>query len=273
MFSGAIASLAIPEAKVVGYTYGDEIQEDLNAYDILVLADVTLPKHLMLEHARKIILIDHHAPTLVEYVTVNFGSFCCDMTMSYSAAFLAWQRFCPGQEMPEVVKLVSAYDVFNKSGEYANWHTALLFQYGLRKKFGLEGMTVQAAKDMLLGEVPFDEIMTLGEDAWAAKREEEKEVFQNSWEVTASDGSKGLAVFSPDMSFLICEDHIEGADFILLMNRVNGGLIRCSFRSKDSGANVQQFAKALGGGGHVHAAGATIGVEVLASILAGNLPV
>lgn len=259
--SGAIAHIKFPKATLLGWNYGDEVPA-LEEYDTIYMVDITFPKDVMEQNYDKIVLIDHHAPTLSSLQLAAFKGCYYDITNTYSAAYLTHKYCFPHDKMPRIVECISAYDIFNKSGEYVSWTLAYDVQLALREI----PLTIEEGMKLLLSN-PTLELSRRGREIHQSKNEEEMEVFKNAWTVVGPDGKEGLAVFSPnDMSSLICEKHVELVDFILLIDNTNEDKIKCSFRSKDSGSNVQEYAKRFGGGGHIHAAGCLITKEDLKRI-------
>lgn len=253
VMSGAIARIKFPKAKMLGWNYGDTVPS-LEEYDTIYMADITFPKEVMEQNYNKMVLIDHHAPTLKTLQLAEFKHCYCDMTNTYSAAYLTYKYCFPNNKMPRIVECISAYDIFNKSGEYVSWALAYDVQLALREL----PLTIEEGVRILLSN-PILELSRRGREIHHSKNKEEMKVFKHAWTVVGPDGKEGLAVFSPnDMSSLICEKHIELVDFILLIDNTNENKIKCSFRSKDNGSNVQEYAKRFGGGGHIHAAGCLI---------------
>jgi len=163
-FSGLITGIGVlkenvNEIKFVPYNYGkdgifvgkkkNEIKlEDVVKYDDWVyFVDVFYAnKEFMNKLIEKIgdpaqvVLIDHHESSIewvkkecpsIEY---SWSANSSEPENMISAAGLCWNRFFGDHDMPEIVRLISDYDIWNKSNQ-KRWDEEILpFQYGMRNK-------------------------------------------------------------------------------------------------------------------------------------------
>jgi oligoribonuclease NrnB/cAMP/cGMP phosphodiesterase (DHH superfamily) len=76
-----------------------------------------------------LIWIDHHS-TAIE--SVGDKQFDGIRRVGTAACVLTWEHFFPGEEIPEAVRLLGAYDVFDRSDKDKWKNDILPFQYGMR---------------------------------------------------------------------------------------------------------------------------------------------
>jgi oligoribonuclease NrnB/cAMP/cGMP phosphodiesterase (DHH superfamily) len=140
--SGAIARDALCDKDVMMYPidYGQPFPWELiNPDDTVYMLDYSIPELWKLYDlvGGKLIWIDHHVSAiqkyLVEYVERENGkSVPGKRLIGKGACELTWEYFYPGEEVPEVIMLLSQYDVWDKSDE-GRWNDVILpFQMGFR---------------------------------------------------------------------------------------------------------------------------------------------
>lgn len=138
--SGAIVKKKYPNAKLIGYDYGQPFPwEEIPFGEPVIMIDVSLPMDDMFKLADlsgNFTWIDHHksaiedfykcsAPPLGTKIVLNVGIAACE---------LAWQYFFPEQEMPEAVNLLGEYDTW-RNGDENRWKDKILpFQFGMRMR-------------------------------------------------------------------------------------------------------------------------------------------
>lgn len=120
--------------KLHGIDYGDEIPWDLIDGEDLTIIDWSFqPWSLfceVLRRANSVMWIDHHKSAIEEYQRSEVDSQCRLLTLldtTKSGCELAWQRFFPNNPMPEAVRLLGRYDVWDHQDR-----RVLPFQYRMR---------------------------------------------------------------------------------------------------------------------------------------------
>ena len=120
------------------YNYGKEIP-DVNKYDKVFVVDVSFgdrTRFLFDEWEDKgidVTWIDHHKTAIEAVKDYNvkgkrrIGTAACELT---------WEYLFDDIETPDVVKLLSAYDVWDH--DRFEWSDVLSFQYGMRGYCGLD---------------------------------------------------------------------------------------------------------------------------------------
>lgn len=136
--SGAIIKLMYPDAKMIGYDYGQPFNFDLDGTPI-IMADVSLPMEEMLKIAKvsnwQLTWIDHHISAINDYnkyVAIG-GEFCTAVLENGIAACEGtWKHLFPDTQMPLAVKLIGEYDTW-RNFDTDRWNFEILpFQFGMR---------------------------------------------------------------------------------------------------------------------------------------------
>ena len=125
----------------IGYNYGQPIP-DLSEYDKVIMCDISFPFDDMKKIASSshLIWLDHHK-SAIEHITeecikINYrfdGIYGVILGLSnediykYAACELTWKYFFPDREMPEAVRLLGRYDVWDHADS-----NVLPFQMGIR---------------------------------------------------------------------------------------------------------------------------------------------
>ncbi len=222
--------------------FGKDIKADITDREVYILDFSFEPAVLegFLRKAKRVCLLDHHKTAFDKLKHYS----CCHFDMNKSGAGLAWEKFFPGLEMPEIVKHVQDNDLWKF--EYPETKA---FIFGLRA----QPMTFEVW-DSMLNEKDFERVMMEGKVLEKFYAKEIDYIAQFAVEVVI-DGVKGLAVNCPrvfvsDIGALLAEKC--GTYALIWMHKEDG--IDVSVRStKDfnGGALAQKF----GGGGHPQSAG------------------
>lgn len=141
--SGAIIKRKYPEAKLVGYDYGQPIPYDKIPKGVpIIMADVSLPMPDMVELANysgnQLTWIDHHISAINDYQT--FLSESCNgepfltavLENGIAACEGTWKYLFPDEAMPEAIKLLGEYDTW-RNQDKDRWERRILpLQFGMR---------------------------------------------------------------------------------------------------------------------------------------------
>jgi oligoribonuclease NrnB/cAMP/cGMP phosphodiesterase (DHH superfamily) len=131
--SAAILKEQYPDAKLLGFNYGEPIPE-IQEEEIIIMVDVSFPMQDMLLLANKVekfTWIDHHDRTISQFKDFTngnpiFGYFPGEIKLA--ACELTW-LWLHNTDPPESVRLLGAYDTFRHK-DTQETQDVLNFQYG-----------------------------------------------------------------------------------------------------------------------------------------------
>jgi len=138
--SGAIVKRKYPEAKLIGYDYGQELpMEQIPAGEPIIMIDVSLPMDKMAQlsnHSNhNLTWIDHHISAINDYKSQNnieLGGINPVLENGIAACEGGWKYLFPDEEMPTAVKLLGEYDTW-RNQDKERWDNMIMpFQYGMR---------------------------------------------------------------------------------------------------------------------------------------------
>ncbi len=128
--SAAIAKMAGIEGQYMSVDYGDKESKCIPVGDRVYMLDFCLQPFERMEalnRAYELHWIDHHKSALTDAARRGFEASGSQFTATGLAACeLAWMHFCPRMPMPEWVRLVGRYDVWDHAGGLT-----IPFHYGL----------------------------------------------------------------------------------------------------------------------------------------------
>jgi len=136
--SGAIIKLKYPDAKMVGYDYGQPFEQEATGEPI-IMADISLPMKTMVKIAQlsnwQLTWIDHHISAINDYKEfIGEGESFCNAVLENGIAACegTWKHLFPDKQMPLAVKLLGEYDTWRNSDKQ-RWENEILpFQFGMR---------------------------------------------------------------------------------------------------------------------------------------------
>lgn len=260
LMSAAIVLWSIGKADLLPMNYGDEVPpiKTLRQYETVYIVDFSLPKDIMEDIWDKVVWIDHHVSAIKALGDTAYEGI---QDTSFSACELCWMWFHPTEPMPRAVQLLGEYDIFEKTGRYADWDDILAFQLASR---AIPLDLPNAGHFLEMSEAEIIKLLSTGRAIVSFKREEEKTAFSRlAWDVTIK-GRPAKALFANDMSSLICEQTLANgdADIVILLNRCNDTVFKASIRvSERSDFDASAFAREYSGGGHQKAAGCLFTVD------------
>lgn len=138
--SGAIVKLKYPDAKLIGFDYGQELpMDEIPEGEQIIMIDVSLPMNQMEDLARhsgwKLTWVDHHISAISDYKKFvgNRETFChAVLEDGISACEGGWKYLFPNEFVPTAVKLLGEYDTWRNEDKF-RWDNAIMpFQYGMR---------------------------------------------------------------------------------------------------------------------------------------------
>lgn len=287
---GALAKIAHPDIHLIGYDYGqplDEIEAIPDGSEVYMM-DISLPKQDMLSLGRihNLTWIDHHKSAMKEimeteadqmlnhrlHVNGKFGdplylrpahddkSIRCYCEVGRAACELAMEFFnLDGEVHDMAVKHLGMYDTWRK---HEDWNTTLRFQFGMRALVGLDVDKIVKFLTFQTSESFFD-VVNLGKHIIEYQREQARIIMQNSFECTlAVSGSdyneeefECIAVNAMGLNtdMLPPETDLTGKILLQFILRKDD-LWHISMRSEGD-LDVGAICTKLGGGGHKNAAG------------------
>ncbi|MFH1603835.1 MAG: hypothetical protein ABIH03_08010 [Pseudomonadota bacterium] len=232
--------------------YGDPFPWDKISCDErerIYMVDFSLPRSEMerLNTIAELTWIDHHKTAIAEMEGLNIPGL---RRTDSAACELCWEWCHPDIEVPRSIRLLGRYDIWDHSGEYADWETEIYpFQLGARIQWPLP--TPPDYRDM----VTERKVPSLISDGIAIDK-------------YLASGRKTIeaVMFSGDLS--ICNSinipHPKILEEILAESpggmaafyfRRGDGRWQVSLRADTQRADASIYAKAHGGGGHPGAAG------------------
>lgn len=128
--------------ELLGYNYGDKLarsmSELLSTYDEICMVDISfndVDTMKILSGSRKVILIDHH-DTCINMLRDNGIQFKGIQENGNGACLLTYKYFYPDCDVPEIIGVLSMYDVWDHSKK--DWNKEILpVQYALRTTYGM----------------------------------------------------------------------------------------------------------------------------------------
>jgi len=129
--SGAIVKLRDKNVVMHGIEYGDEVPWDLiDGHDLIIVDWSFQPWSLfeeVISRAKTVTWIDHHISAIEEYSDKYYPNVTAVLDTKYAACELVWFYCYDEETLPEAVKLLGRYDVWDHEDE-----NVLPFQYRMR---------------------------------------------------------------------------------------------------------------------------------------------
>lgn len=151
--SGAIIKRKYPDAKMIGYNYGEELNLPTNYNgEPIIMADVSVSIPKMMELAKisnnQFTWIDHHKSVIDEFVgfcvsrssygltkdlsIYNYGGIKAVLKVGISACEITWKYLFPDEPMPRAILLLGEYDTWRRE-DNKRWENEIIpFQFGMR---------------------------------------------------------------------------------------------------------------------------------------------
>ena len=269
-----------PNVNCIGWTYGDAIPDQLQSIDpnttTIVICDISLDSPTMMslstmfrEQGLEVIWIDHHKTAIETAKALKYNDFEGFREVGTAACELTYNYFFPFNEVPAVVKVLAAYDVWDKSTY--DWETIVLpFQYGMRT-------CTEIPEEFLNRTSMFPgEFLDMGRGIIKYNEQRYKNICENAFEMII-DGHKAICLNSQDFSSNTFDSIYDENKHDLMLNFAfrpthNPGelIVRCSLYTTNEDFNVGNLAKLFGGGGHVQAAGFELTMQQWQTIISGE---
>ena len=252
------------------YNYGDEIPDIqvLCAFNKVLILDVCLPvedmetlaRAVKIEPTFDVIWCDHHKSSIEAAEASGYTELPGNRHIGKVAACELTWTYLYSREIPYIVKILSAYDVWDK--ERLDWENETLpFQYGLRRRYALRVDDFYGDFEKLLKNNNASEITKEGRIILDYIRQSgSKGVSQYGFTVTVGDGHKELCCITNKFGALAFEDELRRLDIgiAVCVNRLRKDLYNVSMYGVEE-KNTLDLSKYMrenyGGGGHFNAAG------------------
>lgn len=255
----------------IGYTYGDNlpnIQELIVLSKRIVLLDISFPPEYMrslIENFGEgnILWIDHHGTAINESIKFNYSSLPGIRVESFKAACeLTWEYLFGSDKTPEIVKRISAFDVWDKSR--FNWDLEVHpIQLSLRSTYGVN-LSKLEKKINLIFDLKYlnDYLIPTGQGIKKYLTGKWRTQIKNSaFDITVAGKYKGIALLSPDFTSAMFESVLNNYQVFCICNIKNDSeYLSVSLYSEPDGRlgnfDLGEYMKEnYEGGGHKTSAG------------------
>lgn len=254
--AAAVALKKFPDAHFfpLSHSYTDEDMGPIRALagdTPIFILDCALGVDELLADGRSLVVLDHHESVreemLARAATENRLTYIFDNEKS--GASLAWAYFFPDEPVPLMIQYVEDADLwkwkFGDIGRYAMSYLSMLRDDPERMLSAIEGDTdAIIAHGRILSEYADREI------------EEQVSILPNEMRVGEHRiPAYNVTVYQSAVGNILSER--EGS--VVALYTIKGPNVKISFRSKDGQyPTARTVAEMLGGGGHEHAAGASV---------------
>lgn len=254
--SAAIVKRKYPDCELIGVDYPDRpdfnnIQDD----EIVFVVDFSFDRDDMirLDDNYKLVWIDHHKSALkkIPESSEEDVGILGKREIGKAGCELTWEYLFPDEMMPEAVRLLGRYDVWDHSDM-----KVLPFQMGMRLcDCGPEWIGWKAL--LSPNNITFRDIIKTGHIVYTYEKQQNTTYAEAMAFPVEFEGHKAWAInkaLSNSKIFETIENAKDRPLWILFSYKV--GLWKYSlYSSPDSGLDVSKIAAKYGGGGHAGAAG------------------
>lgn len=255
--SGAIIKNKFHNCEMIGVDYENNINEfNMKLNEVVFVVDFGFKKEEMIQLNNKVELywIDHHK-TNIDWVKKN--NFICSGGQLFSnkcaACELVWNYCYPNKKLPESVKLLSLYDVW----DHRDINT-LYFQYGMRS---IDDIAPSNDKQIInfwnnvLNDDILHSIIDDGITCYNFEMIQNKKIAKEMAYVKEFEKLTAVVINKPYSNSKVFDSvYDENIHDIMILFGYKNGKYKYSLYSKND-IDVSKIAKKYGGGGHKHAAG------------------
>ncbi|HEY0220699.1 MAG TPA: phosphoesterase [Candidatus Paceibacterota bacterium] len=253
--SAAVVLKKFPEAKVYpiprGYTKEDlePILSTLTEENEIYTVDGEMGAREILDLGFKVTTIDHHIGERenLDNLAKENSNYTFIFDNDKSGASLSWNYFFPGEEMPEMIKYVEDFDLWN--WKYRK-ETENVMGY-------LSIFRNNPEKTLELMNNGLEEIMNKGE-VISTYTESQIEEQKKTEPVQIKIGENTVPAFNAPMSYksFLGDFFSKKLGKTVLIFKIDGGKVKMSFRGHDEHTpSALELASLVGGGGHRNSAG------------------
>jgi oligoribonuclease NrnB/cAMP/cGMP phosphodiesterase (DHH superfamily) len=280
--SGAIVQRKYPDAKMIGWDYGEPIPGilDFAGEEDVIMIDVTFPMDMiknLVHMVKNLTIIDHHIGFLKDYLAAfdptlkdNAESITSNWTLDTASGFtyiyekgiaaceIGWKYLFPNEQLPEAVKLLSMYDTWRQNEIEYDWKDHILpFQYGTRLVCNsLDNFPKWYLSTEAKGDMEVYEVITEGKLIIKYQDTENEKICRNAFPQEFK-GLRAICVNTTNFSsntFNPVWDE-EKYDIMIPFAYFGNDLCKASLYTTKPDIDCSALAKSKGGGGHRMAAG------------------
>jgi uncharacterized protein len=262
-----VVKKAYPDCELVPVKYGSGLPpiDKYSGRDVMIVDFSYPPDELeaMAADAMSVVMLDHHASAIEKWAgevmleTMPLKWARCPNTrivfdIRHSGAKLAWNFLNPHRPTPLVVQYVQDRDL---------WKWELPDSHAVNAYIRTQPMTVEAWGELcksLQSDMDRKLIVQLGRMILAREKQIVDGAVRNAVNLVVADRLVPV-VNTTEMISEVGNELCKGRPFaVMYQDDLKRGLRVLSFRSCENGEDVSKIAATFGGGGHKHAAGATI---------------
>lgn len=215
----------------------------------------------------RLLWIDHHRTAILK---VGESDVKGARGVGFAACELTWECLCKGRPMPDAVRLLGRYDVFDRR-DAAEWEARILpFQYGMRlQEHNAADAETADFWEALFNEYTFDEksylvqdIIGSGRTALKAERMNNKRTAEAAAYDCVFEGLLCCAINARGNS-LVLDDYALGKHKMrVLWGFAKNKWLVSLYENGDPKVDCGALAQKHGGGGHKGAAGFSLPAEL-----------
>ena len=233
----------------------------------VIIVDFSLGPNVMpglRDIAKEVIWCDHHISAIRDSKELGYDDMLGSRSEKYAGCELTWTFFNPSIPMPDAVRMLGRYDVWDHSQQ-----ACVHFQYGMREAIPVMDYMDILWEDLLGSQSPlsYHEIMDRGETLYGYQRSQNARVAKSSCYELEFQGYKAIAIHRSHINMQFFDSVFDESrhDMVMAIG-FNGESAKISmYTSKDIDLSV--LAKKFGGGGHAKACGFELTKDKFISIL------
>jgi oligoribonuclease NrnB/cAMP/cGMP phosphodiesterase (DHH superfamily) len=273
--SGAIIRLKYPEARMIGYDYGQDLEiESLKDKDI-IMADVSMPMEDMLKIsaiAKSFLWIDHHKSAIEDFKAIqDIHNIESVLEIGTAACELTWRTLFSSRNTPNTVKILGDYDVWRNEDQHI-WNTRTLpFQYGMRLRCNsLDSFPMHMLDFFQFGSE--QKLLESGRTILAYQKQTNETLIKRAgFEVYFLDKYKAVCVNACGVNSTVFDSNYdEEKHDVMIPFFYDGESYNLSFYTTKDSVDCSQIAKMFGGGGHERASGCKMSKEQFHNLFLAN---
>jgi oligoribonuclease NrnB/cAMP/cGMP phosphodiesterase (DHH superfamily) len=268
--SGFIIRHFFPNAKMIGYDYGQDFPwDEITENTVVIMADVSLPREGMErlnETCDHLFWIDHHESAIKENKGLRISGL---REVGVAACELTWKYLRQNNEaVPKTVRMLGKYDVGDFSLPIVH------FQYGMRMFHELQDVMSEYWDLLVLDSDSYflRDVQASGKSACKCHLSYVSKVQSATCETVNFHGVKFHASNSPLAGTLMSQEVVDYDEYDGCMTyfRMSSGEWKVSIYTKSEDLNMAEIASSMGGGGHKKAAGFIVDTRTMMEILNDN---
>ena len=258
------------------YNYGwNLLPEDLQGYDIIYAVDISFGQdHPWVYDLKNLIWIDHHQ-TAIEYENTHLKGrkkIPGRRAIGKGACELTWEYLMKGYRCPDIIKILSTYDVWDKNR--MDWGMVTEVEVGAKH---LLGVSPKAIIEFITQSRNPEELRNVGRVILGYLEKSGKGKLMNGFWIPNFHGFRCMALCTTEFSSMSFISHYNPSVVDICMpfqivpkeGKPGEFFVRFSLYTENPGIDVSEIATKnyKNSGGHRGAAGGQISLEDLQSIL------